>query len=237
MTSKLPGQRLERPEEEYARTALTAHLGGRGIWDLGADPPDYELRLDGRSWAIEVTAVVDAAALQQPEQLRRVAEQVARTARDEGNLRRGYSLISTRGAHVLTRQEHSQLAKQLLGVVRQDHDEEKVVVGDGQYVVRAVSDRLGFAWWASFGEMRASQGAADLLRAALETIIRSKERKLRNVAAPKVLLVLNGEHFVAGRDLEPALFGLEPGPFAAVYLIRGPAEVTLVVGEADLKRL
>ncbi len=88
----------ERPEEAFARTALQTHLGGCGICSLGADPPDFQLQLKGRSWAIEVTAVVDAAALKLPEQLRRVADEVEQRARDEGTLRRGYALASTGGS-------------------------------------------------------------------------------------------------------------------------------------------
>ncbi len=135
----------------------------------------------------------------------------------------------------MSRREHSRLVDALLSVVRQNGDEEEVTIGEGRYVVRAVGDRPKFGWWASFGEMRASQGAAAALRGNLEEIIRNKANRLRNVEGPKVLLAVNCEHLAAQRDLVPALVGLRPEPFAAVFLIRSQAEVMLVAGEDELK--
>lgn len=192
--------------DEYLTSRFTSSIIE---WSDGDEPPDYNLTLDGKRFAAEVTALIEQIKLGSEEvsidtiskSLWRMVDEVEREATIRGALSGCYIIYLLEPIEKLSKRKNLISQRILDYVVATKTDEsfpQKVLLRQGGIARIAIAKRASQpSLIAPIESIDDSDGWEGDLRATacklLQTAITVKSQKMSHLALPKILLLLN--HF------------------------------------------
>jgi hypothetical protein len=214
----------KRSEEEYARAAFHELLNELNKWSSiewepvaqAQEPPDYFLLLEGRCYAVEVTTIVENITVGTENRTRygfeeaisRFIKRVEQRARREKVLRGMYAVsLTPLPSFALVKET---LEQAMMDYIADTKDmpsaPERELLADESYCrIRKISLRLDSLEEVISFEARWEGDSKRELIGLINTALETKERKLRNIACAKILLLVDGFHYINGQGWREAV--------------------------------
>jgi hypothetical protein len=230
---------VKSPTEEFCRSEFAAFLrrtsdSVSAEWKDGDEPPDFYLSLNGEQYAVEVTTLLEqlpVGAGQLPVRaitatLWSFVEEIERTARDSGYLHGTYIIHFSKAIDDL-RNVRESIKQVLLAYIENTQDlsdaPDQVAYEHGpqRCVIKKVHNQADQIHKAGPVNFKWQGEAAEDICQLLQDRLSEKDRKLRGVFLPKILLLYDAYHFADQAMYRECLSNLPIlGVFYAVFVAR-----------------